>query len=439
MNIGLFTDTYFPQINGVATSTYTLAKNLRKMGHNVYIFTPQDPKNKDENEFNVIRMPSMPCIFIHQYRIGLLYPPKEFTEITKLQLDVIHTQTEFSLGMFGKSLSKFLGVPIVHTYHTMYEDYVHYIVNGALITPSMAHSFSRIFCNFALSVVAPTQKVKDCLLDYGVTKPISVIPTGINIDKFRKSNYSFDEINELRKSFGLDQKNKVILVLGRIAKEKSIDVILNAMPSVLKKEPLARLLIVGDGPYRQNLEELSKTIGISEEVIFAGARPWEDIGRYYQLGDVFVSASVSETQGLTFIEAMAASLPVVAKNDDCIKGVIENGKTGLVFDSDEFLPEKIIEIFENNALKEKLSKNGRDYSESLSEESFAKSILNLYTKVISDYKELQRAHSKRRSIIRLAEYEYIRIKHFNRKIKKIASSPAKAVKKYIDKNENGGN
>ena len=239
MNIGLFTDTYFPQINGVATSTFTLAKNLRAMGHNVYIFTPQDPKNKDQNEKDVIRMPSMPCIFVHQYRFGLLYSPKELAKITKLKLDIIHTQTEFSLGMFGKTLSKVLGIPMVHTYHTMYEDYVHYIVNGALITPNMAHSFSRLFCNFASNIVAPTEKVKDSLIEYGVTKPIHVIPTGINISKFRKGNYPHEETVTLRNSMGLGENDKIILVLGRIAKEKSIDTVIKAMPYVFEKEKKA--------------------------------------------------------------------------------------------------------------------------------------------------------------------------------------------------------
>ncbi|MCQ4725893.1 glycosyltransferase family 4 protein [Anaerotignum faecicola] len=443
MNIGLFTDTYFPQINGVATSTFTLAKNLRAMGHNVYIFTPQDPKNKDQNEKDVIRMPSMPCIFVHQYRFGLLYSPKELAKITKLKLDIIHTQTEFSLGMFGKTLSKVLGIPMVHTYHTMYEDYVHYIVNGALITPNMAHSFSRLFCNFASNIVAPTEKVKDSLIEYGVTKPIHVIPTGINISKFRKGNYPHEETVTLRNSMGLGENDKIILVLGRIAKEKSIDTVIKAMPYVFEKEKKAKLLIVGDGPYRKNLEHLAKELKIEDKVIFAGAKPWDEIGRYYQLGNVFVSASISETQGLTFVEAMAAGLPVVAKKDDCLKGVIEDGKTGIVFSDDSELPHKILEILENTELRDILLSHGSNFSESLSEETFAKNIEALYKKTLLE-NPVSHAHfqsTKRavNSIFRMAEYEYIKIKSVNRKITKIALNPAKAVKEYIEKNENGGN
>lgn len=443
VNIGLFTDTYFPQINGVGTSTYTLAKELRKLGHNVYIFTPSDPKNTDENEEDVIRMPSMPCIFIHQYRFGVVYSPKELKKISKLHLDIIHTQTEFSLGMFGKTLSKAFGIPMVHTYHTMYEDYVHYIVNGAFITKSMAHVFSRIFCNFARECIAPTAKVKDSLLQYGVTKPIHIIPTGINIDKFRKANYPLAETIKLRSTFGLNENHKVILVLGRIAKEKSIDVIVSAMPEVFQKEPNARLLIVGDGPGRESLETQVNSLGVTDKVIFAGAKPWDEIGKYYQLGDVFVSASVSETQGLTFVEAMAAGLPIVAKKDECIEGVIEDGKTGIIFETDDTLAGKILGILQDEEKRIYLAKNGVVFSENLSAEAFGNSIENVYKNVLETYEgsatQLHLSHHGVQGIYRRVECRLIKIKRNNRKLKRIALKPAKAVIKYIEeKNESGG-
>jgi Glycosyltransferase len=443
VNIGLFTDTYFPQINGVGTSTYTLAKELRSLGHNVYIFTPTDPKNVLENEQGVIRMPSMPCIFIHQYRFGVVYSPKTLKKIAKLHLDIIHTQTEFSLGIFGKTLSKAFGIPMVHTYHTMYEDYVHYIVNGALITKSMSHSFSRIFCNFARECIAPTAKVKDSLLQYGVTKPIHIIPTGINIDKFRKTNYPVADTLKLRSSFGLNQNHKVILVLGRIAKEKSIDVIVNSMPEIFQKEPDARLLIVGDGPGRAALEKQVNSLGITNRVVFAGAKPWNEIGKYYQLGDIFVSASISETQGLTFIEAMAAGLPIVAKKDESIEGVIKNDETGIVFETDDTLASKILGILKDNKKRNYLAKNGAVFAENISAEVFGKSIESVYKNVLETYEgsamQLHLSHHGIQGIYRRAECSLMKIKRKNRKLKHIALKPAKAVIKYIeDKNENGG-
>lgn len=387
MNIGLFTDTYFPQINGVGTSVHTLSQSLTKLGHNVYIFTPSDPKQDPDEDNHIIRMPSMPFVFIRQYRTGLLYSPKELFKITHLHLDIVHTQTEFSLGVFGKTLSKTLNIPMVHTYHTMYEDYVHYIVNGALITPTMAKEFSRIFCNSANAVVAPTDKVKHFLNNYGVINPISVIPTGINIDKFRKSNFTQQEILDLKTELGLDLNSPIILSLGRVAKEKSIDVIINAMPELLSKIPNAKLVIVGDGPYRTILVSLVATLNIAENVIFTGAKPWDEIGKYYQLGDVFVSASITETQGLTFIEAMAAGMPVIAKNDECIQGVVKHEENGLLFENNEDLSDRLYEVLSDNEKRKKLAENSLNYVETVSADAFGKNVESLYYEILENPKK----------------------------------------------------
>ena len=436
MNIGLFTDTYFPQINGVGTSTYTLAKQLRNLGHNVYIFTPKDPNaTYGPYEEGVIRMPSMPFIFINSFRVGLFYSPAALVKIAHLDLDIIHTQTEFSLGTFGKIFSKTFGIPMVHTYHTMYQDYVHYIVNGALITTSMAHSFSRIFCNFAADVIAPTAKVKSSLLQYGVTKDINIIPTGIDINKFRASNYSENEIIKQKQALGIKDNNKIILFVGRIAKEKSIDTVLNQLPDVFAKDPKIKFLIVGDGPHKENLEHLVADLGISDNVIFAGAKPWAEIGKYYQLGDIFISASVSETQGLTFIEAMAAGLPVIAKNDPCIDGVIVDEENGVIFENHSDIGEKILSLLNDNTKYANLSKNAVKFAENLSEENFASKVEEVYNSVIKNGKHKvssgARLYSLGGKIKRTAKYELIMIKRAQRKMQKIAFKPANAVKKYV--------
>lgn len=384
MNIGLFTDTYFPQINGVGTSVHTLADSLRKQGHQVTIFTPTDPNQPENEGDNIIRMPSMPFVFIRQFRMGLLYSPKELAKIARLHLDIVHTQTEFSLGMFGKILSKALNIPMIHTYHTMYEDYVHYIINGALITPSMAKEFSKIFCNSANAVVAPTEKVQNFLNSYGVTKPISIIPTGIQIDKFRKSRYDPLDIALLKEALGIDSNKHVILSVGRVAREKSLDVLIQAMPKLLEQIQEAILVIVGDGPVKEELIALSHSLHVEEHVLFTGAKPWDEIGKYYQLGDVFVSASVTETQGLTFIEAMAAGIPVIAKKDECIKDIIKHGENGLLFQNNDELSSLLINIFKDSEKLDYLSGNTLEYVEELSAEAFGKHIEALYLDVLEN-------------------------------------------------------
>lgn len=390
MNIGIFTDTYFPQLNGVATSVRTLAQALEKKGHNVYIFTPSDPRLIDKNEPNVYRVPSIPFVFVRYYRASFLCPPHLLRTFKTLELDIIHTQTEFSLGLLGKYVSTTCGIPMVHTYHTMYEDYVHYIGGGYIISPEMAREFSRMFCNVAMNVIAPTQKTKSLLESYGVERPISIIPTGIDISHFRKEQYSPDEILALRHSIGLEADDPVILSLGRIAKEKSIDMISSALPKLLERLPNAKMVIVGEGMEVENLKNQGIRLGIEKHLIFTGGKPWSEIGKYYQLGNVFCSASVSETQGLTFAEAMAAGIPVVAKKDECIENIVTHGETGLLFDDEEALVEHLYQALTHPEVADKLRTAARETIESLSVENFADSAEALYKSILDSNERPQR-------------------------------------------------
>ncbi|MDD4843629.1 MAG: glycosyltransferase family 4 protein [Anaerotignum sp.] len=382
MNIGIFSDTYYPQLNGVATSIRTLAHGLEKKGHNVYIFTPWDPRTPEIDEPNIFRIPSMPLFFLKNYRAGLLCPPHLSRKIHSLNLDIIHTQTEFSLGFLGKLISTNQGIPLVHTYHTMYEDYVHYIAKGHLISPEMAREFSKFFCNATTDVIAPTKKTEDLLLSYGVTTPISIIPTGIDTSNFSKEKFSAEEILELRHSLGMDATTPVVLSIGRVAKEKSIDTVMGAMPGLLEKLPEAKMVIVGEGPERANLELLSKSLNIEDHVIFTGGKPWTEIGKYYKLGNVFCSASVTETQGLTFAEAMSAGIPVVAKNDPCINNIITHNHTGLLFEEKEELSMLLYQVLTDQALQNRLVKEGLETMKELSAENFCSHVEALYEKIL---------------------------------------------------------
>lgn len=383
MNIGIFTDTYYPQINGVVTSTRMLEKELNKMGHKVFIFTTTDPKS--ERSFSrVFRLPSMPFIFLPTHRMCLMYSPKLLMKIRFLHLDIVHTQTEFPLGLLGKLVSEFCKIPLVHTYHTMYEDYVHYIANGHLITPKLAQRFSRIFCNRAQIVVVPVVKTEAKLLEYGVKRPIRVIPTGIDFDPFNPEQYTAKETLSLKTSLGIGLTDKIIVTVGRIAKEKSMDVIVRQLPEVIKKIPQTKLLIVGDGPVRSELEALAKDLGVQDSVIFTGVVPWDIIGKYYHVGDVFVTASTSETQGLTHIEAMAAHIPVIAKKDPSFESVIIDGQTGFYFEQDDQLPTVLAKLLNDAALRRLIAKQAFANIEHLSSKHFAKQIEALYYEVLNN-------------------------------------------------------
>ncbi len=248
MNIGLFTDMYTPQISGVVTSACMLEQELTKLGHKVFVFTTTDPGAKNSSP-RVFRLPSVPLFFLKDsHRMNFFYPPKIILGVKKLKLDVVHTYTEFGLGFFGKLISKVYGIPMVHTYHTMYEDYVHYVANGHLISRKGAQRFSRVFCNRAQVVIAPVEKTRAYLHSIGVKRPITVIPTGLDFSAFDPSQIKDSALKQIRGDLGLAEDDLVVGVIGRIAKEKSADVLVGAMPELLEQVPKAKLLIVGDGP-----------------------------------------------------------------------------------------------------------------------------------------------------------------------------------------------
>ncbi len=384
MNIGLFTDTYYPEINGVANSVYTLKKELENQGHNVYVFTTTTP-GAPKHEYNVFRVHSMPFVFMKDRRVGMVYQRKLAAIIRKLNLDIIHTNTEFSLRLFALIMAKELHIPLVHTYHTIYEDYTHYFAPIAILN-NRAKAFARFYtrkcCNFVEEVIVPTEKVEDLLTSYRVFRNINVIPTGIDLKKFYKGNFTDDQIKQVRKRFHITTDQKVILYLGRVSPEKNIGELLKAMPKYAKMHGDVRFVVVGGGPDLENLKKLSRELKLQDTVIFAGEQPWDDIALYYQLGDVFVSASQSETQGLTYFEAMAAGLPVVAKKDPCLNEILKDGYNGYAFETQEEFLEGLDKVLYGT---EGISygHNSELMMKPYSTEEFAKSVERVYQKVIS--------------------------------------------------------
>ncbi len=384
MNIGLFSETYYPEINGVATSVYLLKKELEKRGHNVYVFTTTTP-GAPEKEYNVYRVPSIPFVFITERRVGLFYHPKLAHIIKKLNLDIIHTHTEFSLGIFGRIMAKELKLPIVHTYHTIYEDYTHYLTHFKALdrrAKAFARIYSKLCCNTVEQVIVPSEKTRGLLMTYSVHKDISIVPTGIDLSKFDQGKYSEEEIAALRRSYGIQKEDKVLIYVGRVSQEKNIEELLRAMPEYMSSRQSIKFVIVGSGPELGRLQELAYELGIASRVIFTGSKAWDMIGLYYRLGDVFVSASRSETQGLTYIEAMASGLPVVAREDKCLEDILEQGRNGYTFTEQEELYyglDKILFLdkktdYQNNAL---------DKVRKYSMQEFAYQVERVYSRVMS--------------------------------------------------------
>lgn len=398
MKIGFFTDTYFPQVSGVATSIKTLKEELEKMGHDVYIFTTTDP-NADKLEKDVIRMPSVPFVSFKERRVvvrGMWYA---YLVAKELELDLIHTHTEFGAGVLGKMVAKKLKIPSIHTYHTMYEDYLHYIAKGKVIRQSHVKYLSRLFVNHTTGVVCPSERVIETLRSYGVTAPLRVIPTGIDIEKFKRPEITQEQINELRTSLGVKENGLMILSLSRISYEKNIQALIQGFPEVIKHYPDARLILVGNGPYVEQLKELITSLDLADVVQFTGEVDNNDVAFYYRAADYFVCASTSETQGLTYTEAMAAGTPCVVEGNDYLNRLFDHASLGRTFERDEDFAPALIDYIES-----KVEKNPEVFEKKLYEISathFGQSMIEFYEDMLVYYKEEMRKKEEEASIERI--------------------------------------
>lgn len=385
MRVGLFSDTYYPEINGVATSVYQLKQELEANGNEVYVFTVSNPLQK-EKEDHVYRIKSLPFFLLKDRRMAYSFAVKWYQIIEKLNLDVIHTQTEFCVGHIGRKAAEKFHIPLVHTYHTIYEDYTHYLkVPGNQKMKGMVRVLSRICLNRADLVVVPTEKVRNIILGYGVKKDIVVQPTGISLGKFKRVDVQ--KVSELKQELGLVPENHVLISLGRLSHEKNISELIKFLKRLVKVDKNIRLVIVGDGPEKPVLETMVRDFGLENYVIFTGEAPWDQVQNYYALGDVFVSASTSETQGLTYAEALAAGKPLLVRKDDCLEEVLQPGINGYAYSNEEeFIDYYKTLFFKSGVFDEKVI---RDSIERLSAESFGRNMEQIYRNAMRSYDVLK--------------------------------------------------
>ena len=343
MRIGLFTDTYFPQVSGVATSIRTLKTELEKLGHKVFIFTTTDKDVNRYEDWQIIRIPSVPFFAFKDRRVAYRGFSNALEIARQYQLDIIHTQTEFSLGLLGIWIAKELRIPVVHTYHTQYEDYVHYLAKGMVIRPSMVKYIVRGFMSDLDGVVCPSEIVYDLLVGYKIKAEKRVIPTGIDLAKFDRPELSREDIKKLRFKLGIAEDEVMLLSLSRISYEKNIQAIVEALPMVLEENAKVKLVIVGDGPYAEDLKALVAQLHIEDSVIFTGMIAPSDTALYYKAADFFISASTSETQGLTYLESLASGTPIIAHGNPYLDNVISDKTFGTLYYESRDLAGAILE------------------------------------------------------------------------------------------------
>ena len=405
MRIGIFSDTYLPYISGLVTSELMLKKALEDMGHEVFIVTAnlENFKYINDKKNKVIKISGLP-VGIYDARLTGIYSISAISEIKKWKLDIIHSQTEFGIGTFARIVAKQLNIPLVHTYHTMYEDYIYYLTKGHFDKPSkkLVEYLTRFYCDTTVcELIVPSRKIYNLFINkYKVNKKINIIGTGIDVDKFDKKRFEKTDIAKLKQQYGISDNDFVIGSVSRIAKEKSIDRIINTFKDVLKKIPNAKLLIVGDGPDKEELMDLVKSLDLEECVIFTGKVELKNIPIYYQLMDVFVTFSVTETQGLTVIEAMASGLPVLAIKDDSFIDSVKHNKNGFLFNKDEEYIDYVYKLYSDKNLYKKQSLNSIELSKDHSCMSFGKSVLEVYINTINEFKKKNSIISSIKDVIK---------------------------------------
>lgn len=394
MKIGLFTDSYFPQISGVATSIQTLMIELKRQGHQVYIFTTTDSNaDLDHEADNIIRLQSIPFVSLAERKIVVKGAFAAFQIAQNYHLDIIHTQTEFGMGILGKLVANQLQIPVIHTLHTKYEDYLHYIAKGRLIRPPMVKYIIRNFLRGTEGVICPSEMVLETVNSYNVEQEKRVIPTGIEVEKFKRDDISDDDVVKLREELGISDDESMILSLSRIAPEKNIQAVISAMPEIIKSDNV-KLVIVGDGPYLQNLKDLALSSNLTAHVIFTGRVENDKTAYYYKAADYFISASTSETQGLTYLEALAAGTRVLATENPYLSDLINDVEFGRLFANDDEIPAVV-----HQALAEKHPIDQVKFDEKLYEisaEKFGQEVLSFYQDTIEAYNK--RNDEKRETI-----------------------------------------
>ncbi|MBE6114232.1 MAG: glycosyltransferase [Erysipelotrichaceae bacterium] len=393
MRIGLFSDTYMPEINGVVTSIVTLQKELEKHGHTVFVVTTAPSALHVQKDGNILRLPGIEIKKLYGYRMSSPFSVVGLNDIATMHLDIIHVHTEFGIGTFARIVSKLLSIPIVATYHTLYEDYTHYLnfVQSATIDKtlrSLAGSLSKAYGTMCHELIAPSEKTRDILKGYGVEKEIHVIPTGLELSKFSRANFDSKQLQQLRTSLGIQEHEKVLLFVGRIAVEKAIDMILQSMQILVTRNVSVKAVIVGGGPYLDELKYLAKKLDLVDHVVFTDKKPNSEVPMYYAMSDMFVSASTSETQGLTFIEAIASESVVFAKERNILSDIIIEGESGYYFDDSNELARKIEEHISLPSQKQQqIVKKGLEMIQPLGSQPFYEAVYKVYLNAISKQKD----------------------------------------------------
>lgn len=383
MKVLITTDLYTTDTNGVVTSVKNLSEELVAKGHEVRILTLSDEMHSYRIG-NVFYIRSIPLGAIYpDVRMAVSYRHRLIRQIVEWKPDVIHSQCEFFSFQFAEYIAKETGAPIVHTYHTLYEQYVNYVLPIKGVGEKAVGKLSQLRLKHVRRIIAPTRKVEERLREYGIEVPIAVVPSGIRLEQ-HEMRFDEQQRTEGRKALGIEETDKVLVNIGRLGTEKRVDELLKYFSHVTAEAENMKFLIVGDGPAKEDLEKQAAELGLGNRVIFTGMVPPASVQEYYQLGDVFVSASTSETQGLTYVEAAANGLPLLCRRDPCLNGILEIGENGYDFTDEETFAKGLQAILGDDEWRQTAAKRSETLAAAYGKESFATAIEEVYRTVVEE-------------------------------------------------------
>jgi glycosyltransferase involved in cell wall biosynthesis len=383
LKIGIFTDSYKPYTSGVVTSIATFKEELIRLGHEIHIFAPSY-SNYDEIEENVYRYFSLPSPTNPDFTLAIPIYPGMNTIVKNLQLDIIHVHSPFTMGRVGLRYASKLNIPLLFTYHTRYDQYVHYVPLAQDIAREVTIKYSSNFCNHCNHIIAPSAEIESIIRAFKVKTPISVIPSGVPIDKYQGGDHGW-----LREHYAIPAKNRILLFVGRLTQEKNIPFLIQTFKQVKEKQPDTTLVIIAQGPLEEELKDLVKMLGLSlhDDVIFTGVMPFNSLVNAYYSADLFVFASLTETQGLVLIEAMAAGLPVVAVRASGVREMVDDGINGLLTDCDTGeLAAAILRVLKDEKLYHSLQVNAIKKADQLSSHNMAIELEKVYMDLVANNK-----------------------------------------------------
>ena len=387
MKILMISDVYFPRVNGVSTSIASFRGALERLGHSVTLICPAYPVGQVD-EPGVLRMrshqvPGDPEDRMMRYRDLLALTPQLAAEA----FDLIHVHTPFTAHYAGVALGRRLGLPVVATYHTLFEEYVHHYIRWL---PRRwlrlgARRLSVHQCQQLNALVAPSQAMQQALIGYGVTTPTTVIPTGLSLESFCHTQGAQDD-SDFRSHYDLPLEARLLLYVGRAAFEKNIDFLIDMLPNVLAEHPTTRLIITGEGPAHDSLIRRAQEQGVAEAVLFLGYLDRNGpLQAAYRAADVFVFASRTETQGLVLLEAMALGTPVVSTAMMGTLDVLKEGEGCLIAeDNHDDFATKVNHLLSDDARRQLLAERAQRYAASWHEDAKCAELVTLYRQLTTE-------------------------------------------------------